>query len=48
MTEKSERLRDANQLAKLIVDVATDKVEDAIRSTSQQRLAGSLGGATRA
>jgi len=48
MTDKPKRPRDANQLAKFIVDVATGEELDKVSPKSQQKAAGSLGGATRA
>lgn len=49
MTQKPKRPRDANQLAKFIVDVATGEVVDKVDpATTQQRSAGAIGGATRA
>lgn len=49
MTDKPKRPRDANQLAKFVVDVATGEIEDIQpEQHRQQREAGSLGGATRA
>jgi hypothetical protein len=48
MTDKPKRPRDANQLAKFIVDVATGEVENKPAEGNQQKAAGSLGGATRA
>lgn len=48
MTDKPKRPRDANQLAKSIVDIATGEVTEGVAKKTQQRAAGSLGGATRA
>ena len=49
MTDKLKRPRDANQLAKLIVDVATgSKPELPVADTSGQRKGGQKGGVARA
>lgn len=48
MTDRPKRPRDANQLAKHIVDVATGGVEEDAMPKTQQSAAGALGGATRA
>lgn len=48
MQDKPKRPRDANQLAKFIVDVATGEVDEKPTEETQQKAAGSLGGATRA
>jgi hypothetical protein len=47
-----KRPRDPNQLAKMIVDIATGEAEDAVsaskRSPSKKRIGGSTGGKVRA
>jgi hypothetical protein len=49
MTDKPKRPRDANQLAKFIVDVATGEVEDkAPEKAEGQRKGGLKGGKARA
>lgn len=49
MTDKPKRPRDANQLAKLIVDVATGEVDDlAPKKAEGQRKGGLAGGKARA
>jgi len=49
MTDKPKRPRDANQLAKLIVDVATGEVDDTLpKKAAGQRKGGLKGGRARA
>ena len=48
MTQTPKRPRDANQLAKFIVDVATGGEIDAAPSTERQRKGGAEGGKSRA
>ncbi len=50
MTEKPKRPRDANQLAKFIVDVATGEVADSAHQEKSegQRKGGLIGGVRRA
>lgn len=49
MTDRPKRPRDANQLAKFIVDVSTEgKVAMPVADTSGQRRGGEKGGAARA
>ena len=50
MTDKPKRPRDANQLAKFIVDVATGEAEDAapVEKAEGQRKGGLKGGKARA
>lgn len=49
MTDRPKRPRDANQLAKFIVDVATGEVDEAeSEKTVQARAAGKVGGKARA
>lgn len=47
MTDRPKRPRDANQLAKLIVDLATGEAEEASRDVKKAR-GGHVGGARRA
>ena len=47
MTDRPKRPRDANQLAKHIVDLATGKAEDEVRAEGQRK-GGLKGGAARA
>lgn len=48
MTDKPKRPRDANQLAKFIVDMATGEEAEYNPDTSAQRKGGSKGGKARA
>lgn len=50
MTKAPKRPRDPNQLAKLIVDIATDEIEQPERTATEKRAAkaGSVGGPARA
>ena len=49
MTDKPKRPRDANQLAKFIVDVATGEVDDVVPMKAEgQRKGGLAGGKARA
>ena len=48
MTDKPKRPRDANQLAKFIVDMATGEVPEHDPDTSGQRKGGLKGGKARA
>jgi len=50
MSKSPARPRDPNQLAKLIIDIATGEVEEAEASTTVQRAskAGAVGGPARA
>ncbi len=50
MPPRKKRPRDANQLAKAIVDIATEEAADVGQSPEQQRAAkgGKIGGAARA
>ena len=49
MTDKPKRPRDANQLAKFIVDVATGEVDDVVLPKAEgQRKGGLAGGKARA
>ena len=49
MTDRPKRPRDANHLAKFIVDVATGEREDAVQKKAEaQRRGGILGGQARA
>ena len=49
MTDKPKRPRDANQLAKLIVDVATGQIDGRLNiDTSAQKAGGEKGGRARA
>lgn len=49
MTDKPKRPRDANQLAKFIVDVATGEAKDKVPEKAEgQRKGGLKGGAARA
>lgn len=49
MSDKPKRPRDANQLAKFIVDVATGKVDGRLNiDTSAQKAGGEKGGRARA
>lgn len=47
MTDRPKRPRDANQLAKFIVDLATGEVEEEVRAEGQRK-GGLKGGAARA
>ena len=44
MTDKPKRPRDANQLAKFIVDMATDQAQDVVVDSEEVTLARSLAG----
>lgn len=44
MTDKTKRPRDANQVAKFIVDVATGAVDDAIPTKAEGQRKGGLAG----
>lgn len=48
MTDRPKRPRDANQLAKSIVDLATGEAEEDAPADRSKARAGSLGGAARA
>lgn len=48
MTDKPKRPRDANQLAKFIVDAATGEKPKHVADTSGQRKGGKVGGEARA
>lgn len=48
MTQKPKRPRDANQLAKSIVDIATGQAEEVKPKAKGQQLGGKKGGASRA
>ena len=48
MTDRPKRPRDANQLAKLIVDLATGEASEAPPKREGQRQGGLKGGASRA
>ncbi|MFO1174921.1 MAG: histone H1 [Paracoccaceae bacterium] len=48
MTDKPKRPRDANQLAKFIVDVATGEKNPIVLSDSEKRPGGEQGGKARA
>ena len=43
MTDRPKRPRDANQLAKFIVDVATGEIETNTAAKTQQKAAGVVG-----
>lgn len=47
MTDKPKRPRDANQLAKFIVDLATGEATDAVPKKAAQRAGGLKGGPAR-
>ena len=48
MTDKPKRPRDANQLAKFIVDLATGEHDPVVLSDSERQAAGTQGGKARA
>jgi hypothetical protein len=48
MTEKPKRPRDANQLAKFIVDVATGDYDPVVLPDSEKQVSGAQGGKARA
>lgn len=49
MTDKPKRPRDASQLAKFVVDVATGEIDETeTKKTKQTRKAGKVGGRARA